>query len=452
MMDRSTMKSVEEVSSLFQAKAASLWKKGDKLFLACSGGMDSVVLGHLLKNMGCSFEILHVNFQLRGEESERDEMFVRLLAEEWGMPVKIKRFDTVSAMKEMGAGVQEAARELRYTWFEEVLQDDTAHNKWLLTAHHADDQVETVAMNFFRGTGIAGLRGMKEKNGQRIRPLLSFSQDSLAAYAMRHQLKWVEDSSNLSAKYTRNFFRLEILPMIEKIFPAVRQNILENAHRMEEVEQVYENEMEKIRKKLFQHQGDSIAIPVNLLQKQVPLDSVMHHVFSPFGFSSGQIIELKKLLDTPTGKFISSATYRVLRNRNWLLIDPIRTTGSSILLVDPQQSEIDFPSGKLLLEDHQGAIDKDPAHAFVDKAQLEFPLILRPWKTGDYFYPLGMKKKKKIARFLTDSKLSRTEKEKQWVLESNKKIVWVIGQRIDDRFKIRSSENPCLKIGFIPSV
>ena len=448
MMGRSSIKSVEELPSLFQKKAAALWKKGDKLFLACSGGMDSIVLGHLLKNAGYVFEILHVNFQLRGEESLRDEHFVRKMAEEWNMPARINRFDTAAAKEEMKTGVQETARNLRYAWFDEVLHDDASKNKWLLTAHHAEDQVETIAMNFFRGTGIAGLRGMKEKNANRIKPLLSVSQHILQAYAHNYQLKWVEDSSNSTVKYTRNLFRLEILPMIEKVFPAVRQNILDNAHRMEEVEQIYENEMDKIQKKLFQQQGNSIAIPVNLLKKQVPIDSVLHHIFSPFGFSSSQVVELKKLLDAPTGKYISSDTHRLLRNRNWLLIDPVITTAPSIHLIDQHLSEIVFATGKLKLDHYQGAIDTDPHHAFIDKEQLEFPLILRPWKTGDYFYPLGMKKKKKISRFLTDLKLSRTEKVKQWVLESNKKIVWVIGKRIDERFKVSSFEKPFLRIYF----
>ena len=444
------IKSVQELAIFSPVKAASLWKKGDKLFLACSGGMDSVVLGHILKTMGYAFEILHVNFQLRGEESERDENFVRSLAEEWNMPVRVKRFDTAAEMEEMGVGVQETARNLRYAWFDEVLNNDASKNKWLLTAHHADDQVETIAMNFFRGTGIAGLRGMKEKNGNKVRPLLSVSQDILKAYALSNELRWVEDSSNLSSTYTRNLFRLEILPLIEKVFPSVRQNIMDNASRMADVEQVYANEMEKIRKKLCQQQGDSIAIPVNLLKKQVPIDSIMHHVFSPFGFSSSQVVELKKLLDAPTGKFISSATHRVLRNRNWLLIDPVITTGPSILLIDQVQKEIDFPAGKLKLEDHMGPIDTNHHHAFVDKAQLKFPLILRLWKTGDYFYPLGMRKKKKISRFMTDIKLSRTEKEKQWVLESDKKIVWVIGKRIDERFKVSSLDMPSLRISIDP--
>ena len=445
MMDRK-----DKLLEFFKTKAASLWNKNDKLFLACSGGMDSVVLGHLLISSGYTFEILHANFQLREEESERDELFVRSLANHWQMNIQVRRFDTIAAMNETGTGVQEAARNLRYEWFDQVLDAVPSSKKWLLTAHHADDQVETVAMNFFRGTGIAGLRGMKEKNERLVRPLLAVFHDQMEAYAETNELKWVEDSSNRSTHYTRNLFRLEILPLIEKVFPAVRHNIFENAVRMAEVEQVYIGEMEKIRKKLMVQQGENIAIPVNLLEKQAPLDAIMHHLFSPFGFSAAQIPELKKLFSASSGKFISSATHRVLRNRNWLLIDPVQSKQSSMIIIENQASIIEFPHGRILMDDHIGAPDNDPLNAYVDKSLISYPLILRPWKPGDYFYPLGMRKKKKLSRFMTDAKLSRSEKEKHWVLESNKKIVWVIGRRIDDRFKIISSDKPSIKLSFSP--
>jgi len=424
--------------SLFKEKSSSLWHPHDKLFLACSGGLDSVVLGHLLKAAGFSFQILHANFQLRGEESKRDEDFVVSLAEQWGVKVEVRKFDTEQAMIASGTGLQETARNLRYEWFDEVLAEDTHTGKWLLTGHHADDQVETVMMNFFRGTGIAGLRGMKEKNGNRIRPLLSFFRKELEAFAQLQQLEWVDDSSNQSSKYTRNFFRLELLPEIEKIFPAVKQNIIETSLRMSEVEQVYTKELDRIIHKLIHKKDESIGVPVNLLRIMSPLDTILHALFSRYGFSAQQIPELKKLMDASTGKFILSDTHRVLKNREWLLIDQPSKKDAGIFVVEQETKKICFQDKELTFEILPGgeAFDAEAHHAWIDFQHVKYPLIIRQWRSGDYFYPLGMKKKKKIARFLTDMKLNRSQKENQWVVESDKRIIWVIGLRTDDRFKI----------------
>jgi len=435
----------------FCDKANTLWKKEDKLFLACSGGLDSVVLGQLLKDVGYAFEVLHVNFQLRGEESMRDESFVLKLSEEWGVPIRAKRFDTNMAMLESGHGVQETARDLRYNWFENVLQETDCRNKWLLTAHHADDQVETVLMNLFRGTGIAGLRGIKEKSGYRIRPLLSFFRSELEEYAEKRELRWVVDSSNLSSDYTRNFFRLELLPAIEKIFPAARQNVYETSKRMSEVEQIYGMEIDKIRKKLIQKSGNSTGIPVNLLKNIQPLDTILFAIFSEYGFNAHQIPELKKLLDAQTGKYIQSDTHRVLRNRDWILIDKLESKDQAHIVIENFNHENTFAEGKILMEKISDRnINTNSLVACIEDQGIQWPLILRPWKTGDYFYPLGMKKKKKISRFLTDLKLSKTEKENQWVLESDKKIIWVVGRRIDDRYKLKPGNHSYLQLTFVP--
>ena len=440
--------SSNDLLALFIGKANSLWKKEDKLFLACSGGLDSVVLGQLLKDAGYGFEILHANFQLREEESNRDEEFVKKIAEEWNVGIQVKRFDTHKAMLETGHGVQETARDLRYNWFDQVLNDADVDDKWLLTAHHADDQVETVLMNLFRGTGLAGLRGMKEKNGNRIRPLLSFFKKELESYAHIHHLRWVEDSSNQSSKYTRNFFRIEWLPEIEKVFPAVRKNIFETALRIAEAEQVYEKEIGRVISKLVQKKDGNIGVPVNLLKTKSPLDTILFALFSRYGFSAHQVPELKKLMEAPTGKFIVSDTHRVLKNREWMLIDEHSKKDKDILVVEKETKNICFQNQNLSFELISGnqKFDADPQHAWLDFRYIKYPLIIRPWKSGDYFYPLGMKKKKKISRFLTDLKLSRAQKENQWVVESDKRILWVIGMRTDDRFKITSNTKEIMLI------
>jgi tRNA(Ile)-lysidine synthase len=303
-------------------------------------------------------------------------------------------------------------------------------------------------MNLFRGTGLAGLRGMKEKNGNRIRPLLSFFKKELESYAHIHHLRWVEDSSNQSSKYTRNFFRIEWLPEIEKVFPAVRKNIFETALRIAEAEQVYEKEIGRVISKLVQKKDGNIGVPVNLLKTKSPLDTILFALFSRYGFSAHQVPELKKLMEAPTGKFIVSDSHRVLKNREWMLIDEHSKKDKDILVVEKETKNICFQNQNISFELISGnqKFDADPQHAWLDFRYIKYPLIIRPWKSGDYFYPLGMKKKKKISRFLTDLKLSRAQKENQWVVESDKRILWVIGMRTDDRFKITSNTQEIMLI------
>ena len=423
--------------------SATLWKSNDQLFLACSGGVDSVVLAHLLNSTGVQFEILHCNFNLRGAESNRDEEFVRALAVQLGCSLQVKSFDTKSEMQQLGKGVQETARMLRYTWFHEVINsiDIKGAKSWLLTAHHQDDQVETIAMNFFRGTGIAGFHGILEKSNQLIRPLLSFTREEILEYAASQQISWVEDHTNADVHYTRNLFRHTILPEIKNIFPEVEMNIINTAKRLSEVEFLYRKQVDKISSGLLEKNGNGFKVPVKKLMITEPLDTILYELFKTFGFSVEQSYEFKKLFNAPTGKFIQSQSHRVLKNRDWFLIDAIHTTEPEIKVVEEGRSNIAFDGGKLNFKAIVGdsKTTPNPNQAFIDTRHVVYPLLLRPWKAGDYFYPLGMKKKKKIARFLTDLKLSKNEKDNQWVLESDKKIIWVVGRRIDDRVKVNQA-------------
>ncbi len=419
-----------------------LWSKNDSLFLACSGGLDSVVLAHLLCEANINFTILHCNFQLRGEESKRDELFVKELATQLNVPLQVKQFDTNKEMEVRKKGVQETARNLRYEWFDEVVNSETSTTKkWLLTAHHADDQVETMMMQFFRGTGIAGLQGMKVKFGNIVRPLLFAQRKQLMDYATQHHLSWVEDSSNASANYTRNFIRHKVIPLIEEVVPELTSNLSMNGKRLEEIEMVYQQKIEEIKKRLIVVKEKSFAIPVNKLKNIQPLDTIMHEIFKSFGFAAHHIPELKKLFEAPTGKYISSDQFRVLKNRTWLLIEPIVEQEQTIRIVEQADSQLVLNNCVLKLQRVAAGHDitNDSQHALLNMNKLKFPLVVRKWKAGDYFYPLGMKKKKKVSRFMTDIKLSLTEKEQQWVVESDKKIVWVLGRRIDERFKIEEN-------------
>ena len=429
-------------------RSNGLWSATDQLLIACSGGIDSVVLVHLLHKTGYPFTILHCNFNLRGEESMRDELFVRQLASSIGVDLEVKSFDTQSAMETMGKGTQETARVLRYTWFSEMVDRKCQPNKktYLLTAHHGDDLAETMAMNFFRGSGIAGLHGIPERSGNIIRPLLFARRSEILTYANACNIEWVDDSSNFDEHYTRNLFRNIIFPEVQKVFPAAVENLMESAKRFTEIELLYRQRINELKAKLVQYIDGNVCIAVNKLMQVDAIDTVMHEIFKEFGFGASQIPEIKKLFKATSGKYSQSSTHRVLRNRAWLLINPLSVQDNSIVLVEAGLREVQVNGFLLSFSsvDTLVAPDQDPSHAFIDARYVQYPLIVRKWKNGDYFYPLGMKKKKKVARFLTDLKLSKVEKENQWVVESNKKIIWVIGRRIDDRVKLRDSTRSVL--------
>jgi tRNA(Ile)-lysidine synthase len=430
-----------------------LFSKSDKLLLAVSGGIDSVVLCELCSQTGLDFAIAHCNFRLRGEESERDELFVRKLAAFYNKAILVKKFDTEAYAALNKLSIQVAARQLRYDWFNELL--DTSRTvsadgrgfSFVLTAHHADDNIETMLMHFFRGTGIQGLRAMLPSQGKIRRPLLGFYKDELKAFAGRYSLEWVEDSSNDTDKYSRNYFRHEIIPSIKKIFPSAEQNLLANLSRFRETEILYDQAVATHKKRLLETTGNESRIAVLKLLKTVPLKTVLYEIVFDFNFTAQQVPEILSLLQSDSGKYISSPTHRIIRNRKWLIIAPLQQPEPSLVLIENSQDAASFPGGTLRFK--TGTVESIRTEKYIavlDAAHLRFPLILRKWKAGDYFYPLGMKKKKKLARFFIDQKLSQTEKERVWVLEMNKKIVWVIGLRIDDRFKVEDIKRPVLMI------
>jgi tRNA(Ile)-lysidine synthase len=464
-----------------------LFSAGDRLLLAVSGGLDSVVLCELMHRLrlrqasdgqgaGLDVEIAHCNFQLRGAESDRDEAFVRQLGDRYGREVRVGRFDTESYAGSNKVSIQVAARELRYQWFHQII-DSWAQPAFIITAHHLDDNTETLLMNFFKGTGIAGLRAMLPRQGKIVRPLLFATRAELQQFATGEGLEWVEDSSNVEDKYTRNFFRHQVIPLVQKVYPAAVQNLSDNISRFREIEWIYRQAIEQQKKKLLEYKGNEVHIPVLKLQRSEPLTTLVYEIISAFGFSAQQAPEVIGLLDSPSGKYVHSATHRILRHRNWLIISPRSTKESVTIIVESGDTEVVYEQGRLCLKElsssdvpeeirspssagsppaavaasrgqkpaSRGRAPVSPI-AWLDAGDIEFPLVLRKWRPGDYFYPLGMRKKKKLARFFIDNKLSLAEKEKIWVVEMNKKIIWVVGLRIDDRYRITTATRRVLKI------
>ena len=443
-------------------KDQNLFQKNDQLLLAVSGGIDSVVLTELCYRAGYNFFIAHCNFHLRKEESNRDEQFSRSLAEKYSVPIFVHSFETENYAAENKLSIQVAARELRYNWFKDLANEHSVQGiarVKILTAHHANDNIETLLMNFFKGTGIRGLQGILPKQGDLIRPLLFVTKEEIIQFATENELLFVEDSSNLSDKYTRNYFRNQWIPSVQKIFPQVEENLVNNIERFREIDILYNQAMDIHRAKLLEFKGKEVHIPILKLLKVSPIKTILYEILKDYNFTAHQTEQAVNLLRSESGKYISSQTHRMINNRGWLIIAPINTEEAQHIIIEETDETIVYEEGVLSFKKLQKApkeiIQQSTSSVILDSAKLVFPVILRKWKQGDYFYPLGMQKKtsgkpgkKKLSKFFIDQKISLFEKETIWVLESNKKIIWIINKRLDERFKVTSQTKSFLSIEF----
>jgi len=446
------MECKEEIKEFLAAHKIAA--NSSEIIIAISGGVDSVVLFHLFYQLGFSVHLAHVNFQLRGEESERDEAFVRSLSEKFKVPIHVKMFDTKTIAEAEKIGIQEAARNIRYTWFAEIVQEVQKKCKrkcYLATGHHADDNIETFLMNLCRGSGLQGLQAIKplqERGYTIIRPLLLSHREAIENYATLNAIGYVHDSSNDDDKYTRNFFRKQVIPLLRLKFPNVENGLQQSIQHVIEIQQVYAPALQTIVKKLLVHKNDAIHIPVNKLLTFPFYTTLLYEIAKDYGFAPAQLKNIVELAKSATGKYLLSPTHRILKNRAWLIISPLREKDSSICVIDGV-GEYAFAEGGLsIIQLDTPPPPKATNEEYIDAAQISFPMLLRPWQTGDYFYPLGMAKKKKVARFLIDKKLSKEEKDKVWVLESDKKIMAVLSHRIDNRFKVTEKTRKvfCLRV------
>jgi len=468
---------VERFVQHWKHQFPNLSTKNCHLLLTVSGGADSVVLTDLLVKAGFNCTIAHCNFQLRGPESERDEQFVRALGEKYSSKVLVKRFETKQYAADHKVSIEVAARDLRYAWFKEIntnlainlnrvveIADQNAGDSpktvanlsscFIVSAHHADDNIETVLMNFFRGTGILGLRGIlpMQKDQQLIRPLLIFKKEELLNYAIENGLTFVVDSSNSSEIYTRNYFRNQLIPSLKNIYNKVEENLLNNIARFGEIEELYQQSILHHKQKLLAYKGNEVHIPVLKLKNSSPLQTIVWEIIKTFNFSAAQVSEVIKLINADNGSYVLSSSHRVIKNRNWLIIAPLENELVEHILIESGDKKTVFANGTLQIDIVQASkiqISGDVTMALLNADLIQFPLLLRKWKQGDYFYPLGMQKKKKLSRFFIDQKLSKTQKENVWIVEMNKKIVWIINQRIDDRFKITNSTKNVLKMAYL---
>ena len=428
-----------ELAALFQQNWRRICDRADagRVLLAVSGGADSMVMMHLFLQAGIPAAAAHCNFCLRGGASDLDEALVRTYAQEHGLPFHSTRFDTREQMKAWKKGVQETARILRYEWLEHIRK---AHGYTLIaTAHHAHDNAETMLMHLFRGTGISGLHGIPERQGRIIRPLLFAPKPAIRDYAAACGVPFREDASNETDAYKRNIVRHHILPAAEQWFPDAVLRMHETAGRVGQAEMLYRRAVQAEIGRLTTTRGQDVYIPVLRLLKTQPLETICYELFSAYGFSAAQVPQLIQLLHADTGHFVASASHRVIRHRAFLVITSLTPADTGLVPVTavPCTIRTTHATFHFSVKENSGAIPDDPNIAFIDMQRVNFPLLLRRWRTGDYFYPLGMgMKKKKLSRFFIDRKLPLHEKEQAWVLETDKRIAWVAGMRLDERFRV----------------
>ena len=426
-----------------------LCRPDDRILLAVSGGMDSVVMAHLFKEAGYDCIIAHCNFQLRSEDSELDEGFVRSLAHYLEIPVKVKCFDVEAEMKEHGISMQMAARDLRYAWFEELLTEQSLD--FVATAHNQNDAVETFFLNLSRGSGIRGLKGISPRRERIIRPLLFASRPRIESYQKSHKIDFREDASNLETKYQRNKIRHDVLPVMEQINPGFMEAMEGNMERLGEVFEIYDQSVQQVRNELLKESQGKIIIQIERLRALSPLRTWLYELFSPFGFTPMQCEGIEKIMDAGPGRQSISTTHRLFVDRNRMILVPTSTKSfERFYLDDPEKhSSLPFPMDMEVMDRAElESIPTNPNVACLDLDEIQFPLIIRRWMHGDYFFPLGMDQNKKLSDFFVDEKVPVPEKERIWIMASGEKIVWIMGYRIDNRFRISSSTSRVLRLRF----
>lgn len=422
----------------------------DKILLAVSGGVDSMVMTDLFVKSGYKFSMAHCNFHLRGEESNRDEAFVREYAEKNNIELFVQDFDTYSYMDKEKKSLEMSARELRYDWFKRIAEENGFN--YLATAHHADDSIETFLINLLRGTGIAGLHGILPKSGYIIRPLLFVGRKKITEYSQRNNIDFVEDSTNKDTKFTRNKIRNEIVPLLKDISPNFDVVLKKDIERLRETEQVFRSVVDKTKKEILKKKGDRVEISIEELKKLNPLHIFVYEILSEYGFNESNINAICDSLEdnSTSGKMFYSDTYRLLRDRKYLFITKREDESvSENYTIENYNTKIDRPISLHLetLRDLRFIrIPKEKSVAMFDYDLLKFPLELRHWKPGDVFSPFGLHGKQKLSDFFTNQKYSIIDKERQWLLCSGDDIIWVVGERISDKYKITNKTKTIYKV------
>ena len=413
-----------------------------KILIACSGGLDSIVLLHLLQKIGLTLGVAHCNFKLRGAHSDADLSFVKTIAGNLGVPVFTTVFDTKTYAKTQGVSTQVAARELRYEWFYSTAKANGYDR--IATGHHADDDLETFFINLSRVTGLRGLTGITSNTEQLIRPLLPFSRAQIMQFAKKEELFWREDSSNSTRDYLRNKLRLDVIPAFKGVNKTVLQNFKQTQQHLKESQALLEDYITLVTKLVVSHTDAGYEIDSKQLQALPNTNTLLFELLYPYGFTDFKAIA--SILESEVGKKVLSKQYVLHKDRNHLVLTTKeQVVDSRVYCIDAKQQSCTIPI-KLNFTKVAQVGEHEPHSLYVDAAKLTYPLKVRAWRLDDVFHPFGMKGKKKLTKFFKDEKLSLLSKNSVWVLESGDEIVWVIGLRPDDRYKVTSATKEVLKI------
>ena len=430
-----------------------------RFLLAVSGGRDSVALAHLFADCGLTFDIAHCNFHLREEESNQEMLFVKNLPFLTTQKVYIKEFDTYSIQKQSGKSIEMIARELRYQWFEELKKE----YNYIVTAHHANDNAETVIMNMLRGTGMRGLYGIPPKNNKIIRPLLRFSSSEIEQYCFENNIGFCNDSSNFSDLFLRNKIRHHIIPELEKINPKIMDSFSKNSdillqqthffdthiqhYKQQIIEELPNQEFHNIECLEPQNSNHRILISIENLKKIEFQSLVLYEILNPYGFNSDDVDNVLKTINTHSGKKFMSETFILIKDRKYFILEKIDARKSQPVYIHTIEELTNHGfSVELIKNTNTDSFAAFLNVLYVPKEKLTFPLTLRTWTKGDYFYPFGMKQKKKLSDFFTDLKINLLEKQKIRLLCSENNIVWVINYRSDERYRVDSQTEWYYKI------
>ncbi|MCE7995277.1 MAG: tRNA lysidine(34) synthetase TilS [Roseivirga sp.] len=415
-------------------KKHALISPEDKVLLAVSGGVDSMVLMYLFHRAGFDVGVAHCNFSLRAAESDADEALVSNTAALLRIPFFSKSFDTKAYAEEHGVSIQMAARDLRYAWFQTLAASQGY--TLIATAHHLEDSFETVVHNLTRGTSVSGLRGIKPRNEMVIRPMLDFTKDEIEQCARQNNISWREDASNQEVYYKRNFIRHQVTPLLKQLNPDLLNTFRDTAKRNTEVEAFFLAGMEQLRQTAFRKHETFLYLP----KSKVSGPYVLEHLLKPFGFNYSQCEEMFRAFNEHSGRQFLSKTHRLTVDREELVIDLRELAEFEEQLISAEEGD-ELKIGEVTYELKQscGPLEKNSfkeANALLDMEKLQFPLKIRSWREGDQFQPLGMSGKKKLSDFMIDRKIPVNLKRHIRVVESAGEIVWVVGLRIDDRFKV----------------
>ncbi len=440
---------IEQFSKFLKDKCGFV--DGQKVLVALSGGADSVALLHLFVSLKIDVCAAHCNFNLRGEESDSDEQYVKQLCENLKVKLFVNSFETTSYSKQKGVSIEMAARDLRYTWFDELLQSEKLN--WVSTGHHKDDSIETFFLNLARGTGIKGLTGIKPVFNNVIRPLLGFDRKEIEAYCSKNNLDYQTDSSNLESVYLRNKVRHQIMPLFKELNPSFLDTMQDNMKRLGQVSEFFKDSVEEIKNEMVVEQDGGLLISLQHIERFVDKPLVLFEILHPYGFNGTIVNELVECIENNvSGKQFYSANYRLIKDRfNVILLPKGEVDLQGVYNINADENEIKEPihlKFKNEIEREGYKIDKSKLIAQFDGELLNYPLTLRKWKQGDFFRPLGMSNFKKLSDFFIDNKFSIKDKEDSWLLLSGDDIVWVVGHRTDDRYKITNKTKHITKIQF----